>query len=67
MKTMLSRTSSPPDRRAEVEVYWKACAEIRDGEIAIGIADMLLLAGTGSPVLRRCVRRVLAKHGTVLH
>jgi len=67
MNTPLSRTAQQADRRAEVEAYWKACAEIRDGEVAIGIADLLPLAWTGSPILRKCVRRVLAKHGAALH
>jgi len=67
METVIARTSSQPDCRAEVEAYWKACAAIREGEVAAGVADLLALTWARSPVLRERVRQVLAKHGAAIH
>jgi hypothetical protein len=67
MEPIAARTSSRPDRGAEVEAYWKACAAIRDGAVAEGVAELLPLSCTRSPVLRERVRQVLAKHGAALH
>ncbi len=67
METMLERTSFHSAREAEVGIYWKACATIRHGEVAAGLADLLPLAWAQSPVLRSLVRTVLAKHGAVIH
>jgi len=33
METIIARTSSQWDRRAEVEAYWKACEAIREGKV----------------------------------
>lgn len=67
METSVARTSSRPDRGAEVEAYWKACAAIREGEIAAGAADLLPLTWARSPILRERVRQVLAKHAAAIH
>ena len=67
METMLERTSSHANHEVEVGIYWKACAAIRHGEVATGVADLLPLVWARSPVLRSLVRTVLAKHGAVIH
>jgi hypothetical protein len=67
MEPVAARTSSRPDRGAEVEASWKACAAIREGEVAAGVAGLLPLSATRSPVLRERVRQVLAKHGAAIH
>ena len=67
MDTMLERTSFHSDREVEVGIYWKACAAIRHGEVAAGVADLLPLAWARSPVLRSIVRTELARHGAMIH
>lgn len=67
METIIARTSSQPDCGAEVEAYWKACAAIREGKVATGVADLLPLTWARSPVLRERVRQVLARHGAAIH
>lgn len=67
MNHRVARIASGADRGAEVEAYWKACAAIRDGEVAAGVARLVPLAGTRSAVLRERVRQVLAKHGAAMH
>lgn len=48
---------------ADATVYWRACASLRAGEIAAGIAPLLAFAWTPTPALRARVRAVLADHG----
>ncbi|NMJ41389.1 hypothetical protein GWK16_09070 [Roseomonas sp. JC162] len=67
METTIPRIPSQADRGTEVEIYWKACAAIRDGETAVGIADLLPLTWSRSSILRERVRQVLAKHGAAIH
>ncbi len=67
MDTISRRTALHPDRETEVGIYWQACATIRHGEVAAGVADLLPLAWAQSPVLRSIVRTVLAKHGAMIH
>jgi hypothetical protein len=67
METITARTWSHRDCGTEVEAYWKACAAIREGEVAAGVADLLPLTWARSPVLRERVRAVLAKHGAAIH
>ncbi|MBR0653279.1 hypothetical protein GXW78_26740 [Roseomonas terrae] len=67
MQPLVASNASPPNSGAQVEAYWKACAEIRRGELAIGIADLLPLAWSRLPTLRACVRKELARHGAAIH
>ncbi|MEO3475989.1 hypothetical protein AAFN86_29375 [Roseomonas sp. CAU 1739] len=67
METIIARTSSQPDGSAEAEIYWKACAAIRDGEVAAGVADLLPLTWARSLLVRERARQVLAKHGAAIH
>lgn len=67
METVIARTSSQQDCTTEAETYWKACAAIRDGAIAAGIADLLPLTWSRSVILRERVRQMLAKHGAAIH
>ncbi|MEO3474332.1 hypothetical protein AAFN86_20865 [Roseomonas sp. CAU 1739] len=48
---------------ADATIYWRACAALRVGEVAAGIAPLLALAWASSPVLRARVRAVLANYG----
>lgn len=67
MKSFVAHTSAQRNCQGELQAYWKACAAIRDGETATGVADLLIIAWTRSPVLRQRVRQVLAKHGATFH
>jgi hypothetical protein len=66
MEALSARTSSQPDCGHEAEAYWKACAEIREGKIAAGVADLLPLTWAKSPVLRERVRLILTKDGAAI-
>ena len=67
METIIARTSSQPNCVAEAEVYWRACAAIREGEVAAGVADLLPLTWARSLLVRERARQVLAKHGAAVH
>ncbi|MEO3473393.1 hypothetical protein AAFN86_16105 [Roseomonas sp. CAU 1739] len=67
MESLATHTSSQQNGQGEVQAYWKACTAIREGETAIGVADLLTIAWTRSPILRQRVRQVLAKHGANFH
>lgn len=66
MGSIIAR-SSQPAFQTEAEAFWKACATIRGGEIAAGVADLLPLTWASSPLLRERVRQVLARHGAAIH
>jgi hypothetical protein len=51
---------------ADATTFWRACAALRAGEIAAGIAPLLTLAWAASPIVRARVRAVLADYGVAV-
>ncbi len=67
MEDIIARASTPVNHGAEAEVFWKACAAIRAGELAAGVADLLPLTWARSQLVRERARRVLSEHGAAIH